>query len=142
MDKCLSLLEKSQLALAVRQKRPKMMDDAAVFTLEVESYLTLPVSLNQQQVAAVSEVPQADNVPSVTSVAAIHTQQGETIIKMLSAFNTCLDQLENAVYKGNQHSQQRRNDAATNKHQDPLICRRCGKKGLFTRGCATGHQGN
>ena len=105
LDKYLSLLDRPQLALAVRQKRPKTMDDAAAFTLEVEAYLTLPVAslLNQQQVSAVSEVSQTDNVPSAASVAAIHTQQGETIIKMLSAFNTRLDQLETAVYKGNQH---------------------------------------
>ena len=120
------------------------MDDAAVFTLEVESYLTLPAASlsNQQQVSAVSEVSQTDNVPSTASVAAIHKQQGETIIKMLSAFNTRLDQLETAVYKGNQHSQQPRNDTATNKRQDPVICRRCGKEGHFTRGCAAGRQGN
>ena len=41
VDKYLSLLDRSQLALAVRQKHPKTMDDAAVFTLKVES---LPVS--------------------------------------------------------------------------------------------------
>jgi len=83
LDRYLSLLDKPQLALAVRQKRPRTMDDAAAFTLEVESYLILPVSSTQQQVSAVAEVPQTDNVPSAASVAAIHAQQGETIIKML-----------------------------------------------------------
>ena len=112
LDRYLSLLDRPQLALAVTQKHPKMMDDAAAFTLEVESYLTLPVVLsNQQQVSPVSEVPRMDNVSSAASVAAIHTQQRETIIKMLSAFNTRLDQLETAVYKGNQPSQQLRNDS-------------------------------
>ena len=143
LDRYLSLLDRPQLALAVRQKRPKTMDDAAAFTLEVESYLTLPVvSSNQQQVSAVSEVPPTDNAPSGASVAAIHTQQGETIIKMLSAFNTRLDQLETAVYKGNQPPLQPRNDTATNKRRDPVIYRRCGKEGHFARGYAAGRQGN
>jgi len=71
----------------------------------------------------------------MASVAAIHKQQGETIIKMLSAFNTHLDQLETAVYKGNQHSQQPKNDAAINKPRGPVICWRCGKEGHFARGC-------
>ena len=68
LDRYLSLLDRPQLALAVGQKCPKTMDDATAFTLEVESYLTLPVvSSNQQQVSAVSEVPQTDNVPSAAS---------------------------------------------------------------------------
>ena len=82
------MLDRPKLALAVRQNCPKMMNDAAAFTLEVESYSTLPVvSSNQQEVYAVSEVPPTDNAPFVASVAMIHTQQSETIIKMLSAFN-------------------------------------------------------
>ena len=119
------------------------MDEAAAFNLEVESYLTMPVvSSNQQQVSTVSEVPPTDNAPSAASVTAIHTQQGETIIKMLNAFNMRLDQLETAVYQGNQPPQQLRNDTATNKCRDPVICRRCGKQGHFARGCAAGRQGN
>jgi len=57
------------------------MDDAAAFTLEVEFYLTLPVRLtpSEQQVSAVSEGPESENNPSVASVAAIHTQHGETL---------------------------------------------------------------
>ena len=57
------------------------MNDAAAFTLEVESYLTQPVSStpSQQQVSAVSEGPESENNPSVASVAAIYTQHGETL---------------------------------------------------------------
>jgi len=66
------------------------MGEAAAFTLEVESYLMVHVPLSQQQVSAISEV---DNV-STTSVAAIHAQQGEKIVKMLNDFNIRLQKLK------------------------------------------------
>ena len=64
LDRYRSLLDRLQLALAVRQKCPKTMDDAAAFTLEVESYLALPVpsTPSQQQVSAVSEGPESEKI--------------------------------------------------------------------------------
>jgi len=41
VDRFLSLLDRSKVALAVRQKKPKLLDDAVVVTLEIESILSL-----------------------------------------------------------------------------------------------------
>ena len=58
------------------------MDEAAAFTLEVESYLTV-CPPHQHQVSTVSEVPQTESGFSPVAVAAIHTQRGDAIIEML-----------------------------------------------------------
>jgi len=43
LDRYVSLLDKPEVALAVRQKRPKSVDEAVSYTLEVESYMqTVP----------------------------------------------------------------------------------------------------
>ena len=103
------------------------MDNAAAFTLEIESYLTVhPLPISNKSVQY-----QTDNVP-YASVAAIHMQQGETIKKMLGTLNIRLEQLEKTVYKGNRHSQQ--NDAATNKPRGPVICLEVRKEGALRQG--------
>ena len=48
LDRYVSLLDRPELTLAVRQKRPKTMDDTVAFTLEVEAYLTVHVPHQQQ----------------------------------------------------------------------------------------------
>ena len=87
LDRYLSLLDKPELSLAVRQKRPKTIDDAVAFTLEVESYLTVQPP-RQQQVSTVSEVSQTETVSSPAAVAAIHTRQHKAIMEMLRILNT------------------------------------------------------
>jgi len=55
---------------------PQDNGDAAAFTLEVESYLTLPVpsTPSQQQVSAVSEGPESENNLSAHGISSSDSQ--------------------------------------------------------------------
>ena len=100
MEHYLLLLDdKPELPLAVKQRCPKTLDDAALCTLEIESYLTVH-PLHQQQTSTVSDVAHAEGISPSATVTAIHTHQGDTIIELLHTLNTRLKQLEKRVYDG------------------------------------------
>ena len=80
MDHYLSLLDKTELSIVVKLRRPKTLDDAAKFTLEIKSYLTVH-PLHQHQISSVSDVAHAERISPSATVAAIHTCQGKMIIK-------------------------------------------------------------
>jgi len=102
LDRFLVSLDKPELALAVKQKRPKSIDEAVTYTLEMESYMmttgsTRPAAMTavmpKQEVDAQSTQLQSE---TAISVAAVLSKQDE-MMDMLHNFNIRLQHLERIV---------------------------------------------
>jgi len=141
LDRYLSMLEKPEIALAVRQKRPKSIDEAFSYTLEIETYVSA-----LQAGHHVSSAQESD--PDVEEKAAINTAQAkqDAILKMLRTLTTRLDCLEmKSELKELSEGRPRRAGGGQDRKEAncyPIVCRKCGKEGHFTRGCAAYHLGN
>jgi len=143
LDRFLTLLDKPELALAVKQKRPKDIDEAVAYTLEMESYLmtTYPAP-RQVSVAGVTQVDLDDTQETVTTIAAVQSKQ-DAILDALRTLTLRLDRLEQKVAHGEKqvcHPQS--NKPLQDRPRNPIVCRRCGKEGHFARGCAADRSGN
>ena len=99
VDRFLSLLDRSEVALAVHQKKPKFLDDAVAATLEIESILSLssPCSVQIGKLSAAEDDLQPP--PTVSAV----QQQAQTlaVTKLLQSLLTRMDQLEVSMTKLN-----------------------------------------
>ena len=141
LDRYLSMLEKPEIALAVRQKRPKSIDEAVSYTLEIETYVS-----TLQAGHHVSSAQESD--PDVEEKAAINTAQAkqDAILEMLRTLTTRLDRLEmkNELKESSEGRPRRAGGGQDRKeaNRDPIICRKCGKEGHFARGCAAYRSGN
>ncbi len=148
LDRYLSEVGNPQVAFAVRQQRPKNLDDAVAHTLEMESYL---VPSKPVKVAAVEQEASA-------TIAAMQTQQ-EAIVEMLRSLSTRLEKIETrnprsleprAPWRepgltGNGPRRSQNGGNAPSDSGGTIVCRKCGQPGHFVRGCAAGYrraQGN
>ena len=84
----------------------------------------------------------------VEEKAAINTAQAkqDTILEMLCTLTMRLDRLEmKSELKESPEGRPRRAGGGQDRkeaNRDPIVCRKCGKEGHFTRGCAAYRSGN
>ncbi len=139
LDRYLSQIDSDQVAFGVRQRRPKMLDEAVSSTLELESY-----SASRPTTARHTALEDQEESPAY--VAAIRSQQ-DSIVDMLQSFTSRLEQLETRQSAASSHSRPFRNmsggtgskwtnPAPQPPRTGPIVCRRCGQEGHFARGCA------
>ena len=146
LDRYLASLDKPELALAVKQKRPKNIDEAVAYTLEMEAYMRTTGSTRPTTVAAVTpkeEVDTENTNGAAISVAAVLSKQ-DAMMDMLRNFNIRLEQLERKVAASGEKSRmyQAPNRKPPDQLRDPIVCRKCGQEGHFARGCAQRKAGN
>ena len=134
LDRYLSMLEKSEIALAVWQKRPKSIDEGVSYTLEIETYVS-----TLQAGRHVSSAQESD--PDVEKKAAINTAQAkqDAILEILRTLTTRLDCLEmKSELKESSEGRPRRAGGSQDRkeaNRDPIVSRKCGKEGRhFARG--------
>lgn len=143
LDRFLASLDKPELALAVKQKRPKNIDEAVAFTLEMDSYMRTTGNTRPSSVTAVISTEEAGSQAETTmSVAAVLSKQ-DAMMDMLRNFNIRLENLERKVAST---EKLRGYQAPTRKPleqpREPIVCRKCGQEGHFARGCAQHKMGN
>ena len=146
LDRYLASLDKPELALAVKQKRPRNIDEAVAYTLKMESYMRTTGSTRPATVAAVTpkeEVDTENTKGAAISVAAVLSKL-DTMMDMLRNFNIRLEQLERKVAASGEKSRmyQAPNRKPPDQLHDPIVCRKCGQEGHFARGCAQRKAGN
>ncbi len=146
LDHYLAQVGDPQVAFAVRQQRPKCLNDAVTHTLEMESYW---VPSKPVRVAAVEQEASA-------TIAAVQAQQ-EAIVDMLRSLG-CMERMETRRPRGPELGSARNPGSSSNDSRrnpncggvpsdsgDEIVCRKCGQPGHFARGCAAGYrrrQGN
>ena len=143
LDRYLHQLDRPELALAVRQSRPKTIDDAVAYTLETESYLTLHSprdklsnSTIRAQVEEVFAVESSE--PTCNAVKCMEVKQ-DAIMEMIRTLTIRLDHLEKKVSGSDSGKKQQGKDNPTTSAREPIICHKCGKEGHFARGCAAAY---
>jgi len=148
----LSRLSNPQVAFAVKQQKPKKLDEAVRATLETESFMIKPVvvgnvtpELDETTVGAVgyNSGNQATSNPQAA---------GQSLVQVMDRLTLRMSQLEESMARGkfnrpkatsrptyHQQGEERESNNA-------VICFRCGKEGHYARGCALRHpskpQGN
>lgn len=125
LDRFLGEMTNQQVAFAVRQRKPKTLDDAVAHTLELESYL-------KGKPAAVVSV-----VDEQAEVAAIQARQ-DPVMEVLQLLVQRMDRLEASASYPSMGKEPPRKQ--TGKQRGPIVCHRCGKEGHFARGCAASRQ--
>ena len=133
LDRYLTLLDKPDVVLGVRQRLPKSVDEALSCTLEIESYMRTFTNHSHHPVTSVSENTTADT----EAVGAVEAKQ-HVILEMLRMLTTRLDQLERRVAleeqpRGRPEKAERNSDRSPD---GPIVCRKCKQEGHFARGCA------
>lgn len=146
LDRFLTLLDKAELALAVRQKRPKTLDDALAYTLETESYITLQNRSHQQprSVSSLTHAEKDDDASSYVSVVGAVQAKQDAMLEMIKALSTRLERLEqmvsgnekNANTMGGVYRPHKTQSPTGDSTGEPIVCRKCGMVGHFARGCA------
>ena len=136
----LSHLTNPQVAFAVRQQRPKKLEEAVCATLEIESYLLKP--------AVVGNItPEVDEymvgaIGSGSGATGSMPQSSEqTLMRAFDQLTQRLSQLEEGVveqkFSGQQGNRIRLPNQPRPRDQTPTVtCYRCGKEGHYARGCA------
>ena len=153
----LALIDNTQVAFSVKQKRPKDLEEAVSATLEMESYL-IPSS----RTGKVSQVSLEDDGDTV--VAAVQGKQ-DAILEIMQDLSSRMEKLE----KGRGEQQQRRDAKPPNRYEsesyqrpakrdyfsdgssrrqpvrggggptrsrEKIVCHKCGLEGHYARGCA------
>ena len=115
----LNQLHNLQIAVAVRQRRPKSIQEAVTATLELESYLVKPTNPSSMHKVAVQEQREG----GYTGVA-MQLSMLETLQKLLSRVEQLERELErNYIPPKN------------SKKAKSVVCRICGQVGHYVRGC-------
>ena len=142
----LSRLHNPQVGFAVKQQRPKKLEEAVCITLEVESYLIKPATVGQveveSQLIAGAVGQDYQSVPTGKQVAE------NTLVKAIDQLTQRLERLEETTRrvdtnKSRKFSGQTRGQSSN--QRAGVICYRCGKEGHYARGCASSRsqgQGN
>jgi len=134
VDRYLTLIRKPDVSLAVRQRRPRTLNDAVSATLEIEAFMSLG---NQTPSHSASSVASMDS-----STDATFTSRDDKLCEMLQSLASRMDQMELAIARMDNHSinilrprgQERGRTNST--RQAPIICHKCGQAGHYARGCA------
>lgn len=134
-DLYLKLLDKPDVALAVRQWCPNSVDDIVSCTLEIELYVRTFTSRSHHPITSVFESATADT----KIVGAVQAKQ-DAILEMLCTPTTHVDQLEKITSEKQPQCQPGRVDANSDRSQDgSVICRKCKQEGHCARECAANH---
>ena len=143
LDRYLASLDKPELALAVKQKRPRKIDEAVAYTLQMESYMRTTSSTRSASVTTViskEEFDTGDTQGAAIPVSAVLSKQ-DAMMDMLHNFNIRLEQLERKVAANGEKSRAP-NRKPLDQLRDPIVCRKCGQEGHLARGCAQRKAGN
>lgn len=132
-------LSNPQIALGVKQTRPKTLDAAVTATLETESFLP------RSNVHGVSQVEEEkENLP-VSGAAGESSQP--SLLRALELLGERMGKLELKI--DSTAGRQRRQRPTYNRQPTqpvsqpgPIRCRRCGQEGHYARGCAAGRRGD
>ena len=139
LDRFLGLIEKPTIALAVRQRHPKNLDEAVMYTLEVETHLSLTSESTKSVAAAMASTSDchASEEDPTTMIAAIQTRQDD-MVEMMKSLSIRMDQMEHSLSQLMKCTliPPKQSHTARNRSQEPIICRKCGKEGHFAKGCA------
>ena len=118
-----------QLALPVKQKSPKSLDEAVSYTIQVESHLLT---------ARVASMGVADYNSQDVLTNAVHTtckseekSRSDKEDKLLAMIQKLDQRLENIEHRSNSSRPQRQR-----KPPEQIICHNCGQAGHYARGCA------
>ena len=136
----LSRLTNPQVAFAVRQQRPKKLEEAVRATLEIESYLLKPAVVGN----ITSEVDEymVGAIGSGSGATGSMPQSSEqTLMRAIDQLTQRLSQLAEGVaqqkFSGQQGNRMRPPNQPRPRDQTPTVtCYRCGKEGHYARGCA------
>ena len=149
----LNRLNNPQVAFAVKQQKPKKLDEAVRATLEVESYLIKPA-----MVGNVSSESEETTVGAVSyssgnqATANTPPSSEQNLVQAMDKLVLKMSQLEESIshrkfdgLKSTSKPSYRR-QARYQEATSAVICFRCGKEGHYARGCAlrhpSGRQGN
>ena len=139
LSQYLSRLHNPQVGFAVKQQRPRKLEEAVRITLEVESYLVKTPTVAQVQTPSnISDVDQ-DQFP----VASVKQSTELALVRAVDQLTQRLERLEDTTRRRDTAVQSRRyGEQATGETRKPdqgrgtVICHRCGKEGHYARGCA------
>lgn len=144
----LSRLTNPQVAFAVKQQRPKKLEEAVRATLEVESYLPKPAvvgSVNPDDDESMCNESTVGAISSSSGRTTGHMTQSseQTLMRAVDQLTQRLSQLEAATQQrfSRQQGNIRRppNQPLPRDQAATVICYRCGKEGHYARGCALRH---
>ena len=127
LDHFLGSITNPTVALSVRQRHPKTLNEASLHTLEIETLQSLtptartPTSANDWMTSQITS--EAINVNI-----AVHKTQ-ETILRAINTLAIRMGELE-------QPRKHTKTDCDTSRQQPKVMCWKCGKVGHFSRGCA------
>ena len=150
VDRFLSLLDHSDVALAVHQKKPKCLDDAVTATLEIESILALSSSCTGSLTGNCSIIEDDLQQPPTISAVQQH-HQTPAMTEMLQSLITRMDQLEVSMTKLNKQSASQPRTRTVNAprtpsesnpriNRGPITCYSYGEVGHYARGCTSRRQ--
>lgn len=130
-------LTNPQIALGVKQTRPKKLDAAVTATLETESFLP------RNNVHGVSHVEEEEKENLPVSGAAGENSQQFALLRAIELLGERVGKLELKIQAsgGRQRDAHRQRPTPQNDRQ-PIKCRRCGQEGHYARGCAAGRRGD
>ena len=124
----LSRLHNPQVGFAVKQQRPRKVEEAVRITLEVESYLVKTPTVGQVEME--TEPISQDHLPMATVK---QTTELEQLTQRLERLKETIRRRDTAV-----QSQRYGEQAAGEPRKSlPVICRCRGKEGHYARGCAS-----
>ena len=135
LDRYLGELDDTKVAFAVRQGRPKTLEEAVAATLEMESYL----SHGQKKEAGVSVVHEQMNGGQEVDTACANRE----VLPLLDAIVARLERLETddlgseySKWKGRATSSRGGPTATYGEPTKPVVCFKCGQEGHYARECA------
>ena len=142
VDRYLTLLEKPEVSLAVRQRRPRTLNDAVSATLEIEAFM----SLGNQTLSRHSATPGSTVASLDSSINASFASRDDKMCEMLQTLMSRMDQMEITIARrlpvDNRSSdavstpRPRGQDRTDSTRHGPIVCHKCSQAGHYARGCA------